>query len=387
MEHMQNVRSLSSRSAELESHELTAWLLFLVALFRPLVTFGFLFTAPHTSWQLILWMGSIPVSLLIEYAGGREPAQPPSKANALAFDVVLFSVFTLQLGNFVLLARFMQLTPWWSRDAWAGLLLCALSSGYATVVLAHELIHRQSRVQQWMGRILLSLVFYEHWYTEHLRAHHVNVGRYDDPGSARFGESYVEFCMRSIPGQFKSAWRLEQQRLAGRGNVFRRLLRNRVAHGLALELGLAVGLLTLFGPAALLFTAVQGFMAVLLLEAVDYFAHWGLTRDTPQIDVRHAWDTDSRMTLYAFVGLSRHADHHLNIQRPYYQLRRYDESPKLPYGYPGMVLMVIFANRRFQRVMTEELIRQGLMEGVRLEHTSVRVFARVAAEGESHASR
>ena len=348
---------------EVESRHVSpvgCWLLFLSSLFRPGVTLGFLATGPHPTSVILAWLSSVAGSLVIERAGGKESKQPPPVVPRLWFDALLCVIFAMQLANFILLGRFLAAEGFWSFDAFAALLLSGLSSGYATVIVAHELIHRQSRGMQAMGRILLSLVFYEHWFTEHLRAHHVNVGRYDDAGSARFGESYAAFCVRSIPGQFRNAWRLEAKRLAAVRSGSGRLVRNRIVHGILMEFSWITLTATMWGAAALTVLLMQAGMAILLLEAVDYFAHWGLERTTPDIQLRHAWDTDSRMTLYAFVGLSRHADHHLHVFRPYYKLQRYDESPKLPYGYPGMALLAMFQNRRFQQIMTAELERYGL---------------------------
>ena len=68
-----------------------------------------------------------------------------------------------------------------------------------------------------------------------------------------------------------------------------------------------------------------------------------------------SWDADSRFTLYTLVGLSRHADHHAWASRPYQQLRFWEESPKLPYGYFGTVVLLLVWNSRFRALMTEEL--------------------------------
>ena len=73
-----------------------------------------------------------------------------------------------------------------------------------------------------------------------------------------------------------------------------------------------------------------------------------------------SWDTGSWFTLYTLVGLSRHADHHAHAQRPYQQLRYFDESPKLPRGYFGMVVLAFARNAKFQRLMTAELERRRL---------------------------
>src|SRR5205823_2798825 len=96
-----------------------------------------------------------------------------------------------------------------------------------------ELIHRPSKALQLLGRMLLATVFYEHFYVEHVRGHHLRIGTEQDPATARYGETYNEFWKRTVPGQFRSAFRLENKRL---GDVDMkwydpRNLRNDVVHG------------------------------------------------------------------------------------------------------------------------------------------------------------
>ena len=73
-----------------------------------------------------------------------------------------------------------------------------------------------------------------------------------------------------------------------------------------------------------------------------------------------SWDTTNKFTLYGLIGLSRHADHHAYASRSFQQLRHWDESPKLPRGYPGMMRLVLADNAEFQRQMSEELERLKL---------------------------
>ena len=73
-----------------------------------------------------------------------------------------------------------------------------------------------------------------------------------------------------------------------------------------------------------------------------------------------SWDSDSWFTLFALVGLSRHADHHAYAARPYQALRTWEESPKLPYGYIVTTLMVIFQNARLRALLGAELQRRKL---------------------------
>jgi alkane 1-monooxygenase len=105
---------------------------------------------------------------------------------------------------------------------------------------------------------------------------------------------------------------------------------------------------------------LQAVMAIGALEAVNYFEHWGLMRGGRKVQPVDSWDSEARFTYYSLVGLTRHADHHAHASRPYQALRLFDDSPKLPRGYHGMVRLVVFRNRHFQRVMTEELRRRAL---------------------------
>jgi hypothetical protein len=73
-----------------------------------------------------------------------------------------------------------------------------------------------------------------------------------------------------------------------------------------------------------------------------------------------SWDTHSWFTYYGLTGLSRHADHHAWPARPYQQLRVWDEAPVLPYGYLGMVDMVMEKNAEFQERASQELARRRL---------------------------
>jgi alkane 1-monooxygenase len=73
-----------------------------------------------------------------------------------------------------------------------------------------------------------------------------------------------------------------------------------------------------------------------------------------------SWDSDSWFTLFALVGLSRHADHHAYASRPFQALRTWEESPKLPCGYIVMVIMVVFNNAKARGLLDAELQRRRL---------------------------
>jgi alkane 1-monooxygenase len=341
---------------------LRLWCLHLLCFVVPVTTLGFLLTGPHRWWAAVLWVLPLIASVVIDNNAGPARHQPAAMLPGWAFNAVLYVLVALQLVNIALLGRMISLAGFWTIDTLAALVLVGTNSGYSGIVAAHELIHRPQRHNQLLGRLLLMTVMYEHFYTEHLRGHHVRVGTRADPATARFGEEFEHFWRRTVPAQFKSAWRLETKRLGDENmRVWDpRLLRSRVVHGLIGEISIAALIFTVFGGAALGVYLLQAFGAVRLLEAVNYFEHWGLTRTARKVTPIDSWDTDSWFTLYTLIGLSRHADHHAHATRPYQELRYFEESPKLPHGYFGMVVMVLIRNRRFIALMTSELERKKL---------------------------
>ncbi len=355
------VPAVPERGSPLET--LRIFLLHLLCFVLPVATLGFLATAPHPSWYRSLpWLGVIVASVLADNWSGPERRQPAARLEAWPFDGVLLGLVALQLLNVGLMVRMVAVHGFWRADTLTAFFMVGINSGYSGIVVAHELVHRKSKSFQLLGRVLLCTVMYEHFYTEHVRGHHARVGTPEDPATARFGETFHAFYRRTVPAQLRSAWRLELQRLGidGARRWDPRLLRSRVLQGLVAEWGVALAILAAAGPGAFALYLGQALVAIRLLEAVNYFEHWGLVRRGRKPAPVDSWDTDSWFTLYTLVGLSRHADHHAFATRPYQQLRHWGESPKLPTGYFGMVDMVLFRNRKFRELMTQELQRRRL---------------------------
>jgi len=336
--------------------------LHLLSFYVPLLGFCYVLTGPHPGWQpLLFFAGLVGLQVADRFITRSETRQPPDDLPKLPFDAMLYVLFAMQVVTVVGAARLISQVGFFSLDGLVLIPMAASSSGFS-IITGHELIHRREARFRMMGRILMGLVMYEHFYTEHIRGHHVRVGTPADPATARFGESFWDFHRRTIPAQFQSAWRLETRRL---GDVDmrlwdRRILKSRVLHGLVAEWAFAFGILAVFGVSAFVLHLLRSFMAFSVLEVVNYFEHWGLVRQRRNVRPVDSWDTSSMLTLYAQVGLSRHADHHAFARRPFQELRHWEESPKLPRGYPGMIRLVLGNNRKFQEVMTEELERRQL---------------------------
>lgn len=334
---------------------------YLLTLTMPLSALAFSLTGPHR-WEVsaAMWF----VLPLHQYLDGRgKPGRdaPVEGEPAWLYTGLLNVLAVTHLANVVLVCRMMGMAePWtidFGMDAFVGFMLVGTASGLSGIVVAHELMHRPSKVLQFLSRLVMGSVLYEHFFTEHIRGHHVRVGTPEDPATARFGEAFWPFFRRTVPAQFKSAWEIELKRNALE-NVpvwHPRHLKNRVVQGLIGEVVFVAAVTWAFGPAALLMLVLQALWAIRLLEAVNYFEHWGLSRTGKKVRPVDSWDTESSFTLYGMVGLSRHADHHAYASRPYQQLRHFEESPKYPGGYITMVTMVIVHNDEFIQLATEEL--------------------------------
>ena len=84
-----------------------------------------------------------------------------------------------------------------------------------------------------------------------------------------------------------------------------------------------------------------------LLEVVNYLEHYGLLRQKKE-DGRyerclpeHSWNSNNVASNVLLYHLQRHSDHHANPTRRYQALRDFEESPGLPTGYAGMIVLAV----------------------------------------------
>jgi alkane 1-monooxygenase len=347
-----------------------AWFLHLWSFALPLLTLGFLWSGPYSWWQGLLWMLPIWILVMIDNRSPPDRRQPAEDIPNWPFDLQMYLLFALQIFNHVLLgvmASKLAFSSWTAAattvaNFFAMQSVSGVCAGYSGIVLAHELVHRRKAHQYFMGRVLLMFVCYEHFATEHIRGHHPRVGTRADPATARFGETHRNFLRRTIPAQYKSAWRLELQRVGEPGMRWYdpRWLKHRVLQGFVAQVGLIAGYGLLWGPIAAVFFIGQSRLAVWLLESVNYIEHWGLTRQGKTVESIDSWDTENWFTLHTLVGLSRHADHHHRASRPYHRLRHFDDSPKMPRGYYGTLVLAAMRNDTYQELAKAELQRRKL---------------------------
>ena len=210
--------------------------------------------------------------------------------------------------------------------------------------VAHELIHKDDRLESWAGGLLLSLVCYAGFKVEHLRGHHVHVSTPEDASSSRYNQSLYQFLPKAYVRNFLNAWKLEAQRLRRKGGkAFS--WRNELIWWYSISALALVGFTLAFGWLGAVYFLGQSFFAFTLLEIVNYLEHYGLhrrkldngryERTTPE----HSWNSNYFLTNVFLFHLQRHSDHHAYAKRRYQVLRHHEVSPQLPAGYATMIVL------------------------------------------------
>ena len=224
-------------------------------------------------------------------------------------------------------------------------LTMSMVSGIA-INTAHELGHKRASVERWLSKVALAQSGYGHFFIEHNRGHHVRVATPEDPASARMGESFWAFLPRTVLGSVRSSWELERERL-GRSGRSPWTPSNDILNAWAMTLLLYAGLAVAFGPVVLPYLLIGAVVGSSLLEVVNYLEHYGLLRRRRE-DGRyertcpeHSWNSNNVASNVLLYHLQRHSDHHANPTRRYQTLRDFEESPVLPTGYAGMIVLAL----------------------------------------------
>jgi len=225
---------------------------------------------------------------------------------------------------------------------------------------AHEIGHKNTKLDKLLARIVLAIPAYGHFCIEHNNGHHRDVSTPEDPASSRMGESIYRFMLREIPGAAKRGWAAEAERLGRKGYNFWSV-HNHVLQSYALTLLIQGGAILMFGWIIVPFLLIHNFMAWFQLTSANYIEHYGLLREKlengryERCKPHHSWNANHIFSNIILFQLERHSDHHANASRPYQSLRSFDNLPELPSGYFGMYFVAYFPRWWF-RVMDKRLL-------------------------------
>lgn len=219
--------------------------------------------------------------------------------------------------------------------------------GAAGINVGHELGHRLTWYEQTMSKMHLLTALYMHFFIEHNRGHHKHVATDRDPASAKLNQSLFAFQWQSIVGGFLSAWQLEKERLhkAGKPTFHPD---NAMVWFILIQVLYLVAIFYFFNGLVVLLVSIAALIGVLQLETVNYIEHYGLRRQKlpngryEPVMPYHSWNSNHDVGRIVLYELTRHSDHHFKSTRKYQVLRHFEESPQLPFGYPGSMLLATF---------------------------------------------
>jgi alkane 1-monooxygenase len=258
------------------------------------------------------------------------------------YDFILYIIVPAQyflLYQFLISFQQPELT--WI-DITGLILTMGLLCGVFGINVAHELGHRTNKTEQLMAKALLLTSQYIHFFIEHNKGHHKNVATHEDPSSARLNETIFAFYPRTIIYSYISAWKIATDEMKKKNLSW---FYNEMVQAQFIQLVFITIIYFLFGLNVLLFYLVATFLGILLLECVNYIEHYGLTRNKKESGSyerampHHSWNSNHVLGRLMLFELSRHSDHHYMASRKYQILRHHDESPQMPTGYPGMMVL------------------------------------------------
>jgi alkane 1-monooxygenase len=287
----------------------------------------------------------LTVALLLFFLIGAEFVSPrghvlKSGATARNFRTLFYLYVPLQVACVVWsIASAVHASPL----GFASLVLgTGVTTGVFGMLAAHELVHSKRKGERMLGAVMLSAMAYRHFRIAHVHVHHRYAATLRDSATARLGEGFYAFLLRTLPGQFLEAWRFERMRCTGRA-----FLRSRIVTDIGVALASLVAVAALWGAKGLLFFALQSFVAITVLELFNYIAHYGLLRRANSsggfeaLSDRHSWNSSNVLVNLLIFNMGRHSYHHRKPAISYQDLEYVAQAPELPAGYAGSILLAL----------------------------------------------
>ncbi|RMF15629.1 MAG: alkane 1-monooxygenase [Gammaproteobacteria bacterium] len=329
-----------------------AYMLFALPMAFPLISWWAAREWGHLNlfaWGTVLFVfGVVPI---LDALLGQDPANPdeasqvPQMEQEMYYRLLTLAFVPGYLALILWGAHIFTTAPFSTVGA-VGWLMSVGTVGGLAITVAHELIHKDTRYEQWVGGILLSMICYGGFKVEHLRGHHVNVSTPEDASSARYNQSLYAFLPHAYLHNFLNAWKLQKAHLARKG-LSLWSLKNELIWWYALSAAWLVLFSVLWGWKGAMFFLGQAFVSFTLLEIVNYLEHYGLHRRKlpngryERTRPEHSWNSNHLLSNLFLFHLQRHSDHHAYAKRRYQVLRHHDTAPQLPAGYPTMVLLAL----------------------------------------------
>ncbi len=268
------------------------------------------------------------------------------KENKL-YTYLLYLTLPIQVGFLIFFFYAIQEPNLTNSEVFGRIFGMGIMCGVIGINVGHELGHRNNRLDEFIGEILLLSSLNTHFLPYHNGGHHYNVATPKDAATARKNEVLFIFWIRSHFTSYFQAWQLENKRMKENDRSWFHH-QNRMVIYTFCNILLLVSIYLLFGKFVLLAFIAAAISGIILLETVNYIEHYGLLRKQNEhgrferVKRNHSWNSNHQVGQVLLFNLSRHSDHHYNGSKHYQLLKTVPESPQMPTGYPGMMLLSLF---------------------------------------------
>ena len=266
--------------------------------------------------------------------------------NSRFYDWILYLAVPIQILMLTSFLFVIELTPIFTISYFGKVFAMGLLCGVLGINIGHELGHRSSRWDQFLGEILLLTSLNTHFLPYHNEGHHREVATPSDAATAKRNQALFSFWITSHFGSYFKAWKIENRRMKKSGKSVFSLSNKMIAYSIA-NMVLIFGIYYFFDAKVLLAFILAAVIGILMLETVNYIEHYGLLRQKnksgryERVKHWHSWNSDHQIGRLMLFNLSRHSDHHYKASKKYQVLESLPESPQMPTGYPGMMMLAL----------------------------------------------
>ena len=266
--------------------------------------------------------------------------------NSRFYDWILYLAVPIQLLMLSSFLYVIELTPILTISYFGKVFAMGLLCGVMGINIGHELGHRSSKWDQFLGEILLLSSLNTHFLPYHNEGHHREVATPNDAATAKRDQTLFSFWITSHFGSYFKAWKIENKRMKKSGKFIFSLSNKMIVYSIA-NVVLIYGIYYFFDAKVLLAFILAAVIGILLLETVNYIEHYGLLRHKNEsgryerVKHWHSWNSDHQIGRLMLFNLSRHSDHHYKASKKYQVLESLPESPQMPTGYPGMMMLAL----------------------------------------------
>ncbi len=264
-----------------------------------------------------------------------------------AYDYILYAAVIMQYFSLWIFINSLNQASLSTVDLAGRVMSMGLLCGAFGINVAHELGHRVNKFEQTLAKMLLLTSLYMHFFIEHNKGHHKHVATPHDPSTAKYNQSLYAFWPQTLIGTYLSAWKISKDELE-KNEAPWWSLKNEMLLFQLIQFTFVSIIFYFFGIKIAILFILAALLGGLLLEAVNYIEHYGLSRNQSgelqyeRVQPQHSWNSNHIIGRLMLFELSRHSDHHYLASRKYQILRSYDNAPQMPTGYPGMILLSLF---------------------------------------------